>query len=63
MAYKGRGYNAGKGTGSNRNVGMTDADRGRLQEIKSKMGNSGVSEEMYQKLAAEKRAIESKYNK
>ena len=62
MAYKRKGYDAGRNTGSNRNIGMSDADRKRLQEIKSNMGNSGVSEEMYQKLAAEKRAIEAKYN-
>lgn len=63
MAYKGKGYDAGKGTGSNRNIGMSDKDRKRLQEINATMRNSGISEEMYQKLATEKRAIESKYNK
>lgn len=63
MAYKGKGYDAGKGTGTNRNIGMSDKDRKRLQEINATMRNSGISEEMYQKLATEKRAIQAKYNK
>ena len=42
---------------------MSPKDAKRMQEIKAAMGNSGLSEEMYQKLAAEKRAIQSKYNK
>ena len=63
MAYKGKGYDAGKGTGSNRNIGMTDKDKGRLKEINAYMRRTGLSDEMYKKLAAEKRAIESKYNK
>ena len=63
MAYKGKGYDAGKGTGSNRNIGMSDKDKKRLQEINAYMRRTGLSEEMYQKLAAEKRAIQAKYNK
>ena len=63
MAYKGKGYDAGKGTGTNRAIKMSPKDAKRMQEIKAAMGNSGLSEEMYQKLAAEKRAIQSKYNK
>jgi len=63
MAYKGKGYDAGKGTGTNRVAKMSPKDTKRIQEIRSTMNNSGLSEEMYQKLAAEKRAIESKYNK
>ncbi len=63
MAYKGKGYDAGKGTGSNRANNMSPKDAKRMQEIKAAMGNSGLSEEMYQKLYAEKRAIQAKYNK
>jgi len=63
MAYKGKGYDAGKGTGSNRNIGMSDKDKGRLKEINAYMRRTGLSEDMYQKLAAEKRAIQAKYNK
>ena len=63
MAYKGKGYDAGKGTGSNRNIGMTDKDKGRLKEINAYMRRTGLSDDMYQKLAAEKRAIQAKYNK
>ena len=63
MAYKGKGYDAGKGTGTNRAISMSPKDKKRMQEIKATMGNSGLSEEMYQKLAAERRAIQAKYNK
>ena len=63
MAYKGKGYDAGKGTGSNRNIGMSDKDKKRLQEINAYMRRTGLSDDMYQKLAAEKRAIQAKYNK